>query len=1251
MSAIESDRSSRGSTLVDDFDPRSVSNLGARNDKTTQPSVAMDQLAGCRSPFLIGVRHHSAAIARVIPNLLDDFAPDRVLIELPPEFSGWLDWMGHNELVAPIALAASGTGHGLSFYPFADFSPELAAIRWAIKHKVPIEPCDLALGDRIQTAANLESNTADADDEPTPSSARGLLQQLFKRTQTKDVGMLWERLVETPGIGANPESIRRAGLIFGWALRANDGVATDYDRRREQFMRECIAAGSQHCAAIVGAYHAAALLPDPQLWSPPEPIEDNEITELTTALIPYSFEQLDERSGYPAGIRDPLWHQRVFEAGGNSNRNKSRKTKATNADNTAALEDIDYATSDFVVSICREMRDAGHPANAADGKEVLRLARDLAALRDLPAPGRGELIEAVQTCLTHGEIMGIGRSVAKSLESVLIGSQQGQLAPQTPVSGLTPHVLALFSELNLPGPSTIADDVKRLRLDPLRSTLDRARSVLFRRMDVCGIPYAQLVELGDDQLRENLTEIWDINWQHSTAAMIELVAVKGATIEQVCLGTLMSQGFLRAPQSNSERGVKPDSNQAPGIADNEWTTAELSLVFQAADCGMGPLVERGLNWIMTDFIQIADLAALTAAMGLVERIAKGHVPGLPNDISETREPHVTLFEMPAHVSASPLLQSAIGQLEGIRGSDDLGDASALLDLVLWFQQQPGGGPELEAGRLIWSLRNMRAEGSALMQGAGLAGLYLLTVIDDTEFGNQLSGWVSAATDRDSRRQLKLRLNGAILLASPKLSANRDCLEAFEQQISQQADASFLTRLPALRGGFLVLSPAARTRLLQELLLRMPDSQSRGARASTVDPVLQAKRIGADEAGRAALVELMPGLVLAGNLGNAIAEKKTFEVKSQGNQVSLADRWRLILGVQQDQLPKSCRSMANALDELYGQGQGEGARGGLGGPGGQGGGTEAAYPGVREWAGDLESFFGHDVCEEVLGDALAAGRGEVVNVLDTESVTPSIELLEQVLSMKGALPNAQTEKLRRLTRRIVDQLTKELSNQLRPALTGLSSPRPTSRKTRRLDLDRTIRANLHTARLNADGPPTLTPERFIFRQPSRRSMDWHITFVVDVSGSMEASVIYSAMMSAIFSALPAVSVQFLAFSTEVIDFTDRVDDPLDMLLEVTVGGGTFIGKGVRAARERLKVPARSIVILVTDFEEGLPVSQLLAEVRALVSTGATCLGLAALNDEGLPRYNKQIAGQVANCGMPVAALSPSQLARWVGEQIR
>jgi Mg-chelatase subunit ChlD len=1175
-----------------------------------------DQLAGCESPFLIGVRHHSATMARVIPGILDAFRPETVLVELPEEFAEWLPWLGHEDLQAPVALAATGAGTSLSFYPFADFSPELAAIRWACRHDVPVLPCDLPLGDR---------QTVDRDAASISSS--GLLDRLLRRTQTRDVGTLWERLVETPGVDASAEAIRRAGLLFGWALRSNDGTASPYDLARERHMRDCIARTGARTAVVVGAYHAAALLPEPMLWSPPDlPAADDgtaERAELATAMIPYSFEQLDERSGYPAGIRDPHWHQRVFHA-----RN---------------IEDINADTGDLIVAICRELRSAGHPVNAADGKEVLRMAGDLAALRGLPAPGRGELIESVQSCLTHGELFGLGRAVAQALETVLVGSQAGALPSEVPRSGLAPHIESLLAELNLPGPDSLATEPKRMRLDPLRSRLDRAREVTLHRLTTCGIAYAKNVTVGDSSPRDNLTQVWDVNWEHATAAMIELSASRGATLEQACLGQLVSMGF--------------------GLPVEDWTTGQLKLVEQAAECGIGSLVKSGLRWLMGPFILIADLAALTRAMTLIERVRLGHIPGLPATADDAREPFVSPFQVPPEIQPTPLLQAAIAQLEGLIGSEVLDDVAAVLDLILWFQQQPGelqfqddtdnasdGGASvgLDAGRLVWILKRFADRGSALMQGAGHAGLNLLGTTTDEELGTTVSGWISGAVNRELRRQLRDRLQAVVLIASPKLAVSFDCLDAIEEQVSQLSDQDFLNRLAALRGGFHVLAPAVRDRLLHQLLTRIPDTVAT-ATPQDVDPVLLGFRAEAEEAGRIALAELMPELTLATTtFAVADAPERVCHVARAESQICLADRWRLILGRQQEQLPPSCCGAAQSLDELYGNGCGEGA---VGIGGGSGAGHEAPYPNVRQWADELEGLFGEDICEEVLADALEAGRSAVLTVLDAETVTPSMDLLEQVLSMKGALPAGQTDKLRQIARRIVDELARELATRLRPALTGLSTPRPTRRRTTRLDLHRTIRANLHTARMHDDKPPTLVPERLVFRQPARRSMDWHITFVVDVSGSMEPSVIYSAMMAAIFSGLPAVSVQFLAFSTEVIDFTDRVSDPLEMLLEVRVGGGTHIAKGLRAARERLKVPARSIVLLVTDFEEGLPVGRLLSEARTLVETGARVLGLAALNDDGQPRYNRQIAGQVAGCGVPVAALSPSQLARWVGEQIK
>lgn len=125
---------------------------------------------------------------------------------------------------------------------------------------------------------------------------------------------------------------------------------------------------------------------------------------------------------------------------------------------------------------------------------------------------------------------------------------------------------------------------------------------------------------------------------------------------------------------------------------------------------------------------------------------------------------------------------------------------------------------------------------------------------------------------------------------------------------------------------------------------------------------------------------------------------------------------------------------------------------------------------------------------------------------------------------------------------------------------------------------------------------------------------------------------------------------MAFSTQVIDLTDQVDDPLALLLEVQVGGGTDIAGALRVAQDRVRVPSRTMLVVISDFDEGGPTSDLLAQVESLHNAGARLLGCAALDDTGQARYNAAIAGQVAAAGMSVSAVSPTALARWVAEQV-
>ncbi|MET9885416.1 DUF5682 family protein [Streptomyces sp. NPDC006430] len=1256
------------------------------------PRVAVDALAASRAPYLLGVRHHSPALAAVVPALLDASEAEVVCVELPADFQPWLEHLADPETAAPVALAGTGLDGRLAFYPFADFSPELAAIRWARARGAEVRCCDLPLADPGWT---LRTAHPDVPQDPSPAEApgrRSFADALAASGTGREGEDLWDRAVEVLAPGCTPEAVRRAALGVGWALR-QDGPVPATDLAREAHMRRAVdaaASGGRRVAALVGAFHAPALLGDapageggaassalpassaqPSALPPdadtapasvvagadagrapgtsaagsaaldtdrasadapatpiPAPTSDagpcavtgaapadgaasasvagpragadpGAAAELVTSLVPYSFDLLDSRSGYPAGIRDPLWQQAVLRAGGDPER-------------------VRDAASVAVTGICRELRRAGHTAGTGEAAETLRHASDLAVLRGLPAPGRGELLEAITTVLGQGEPLGRGRALARALEAVLVGTGRGRITPHAPRSGLGPCVEAELAELRLPGPDDPAP--REVRLYPLRSPLDRRREVLLQRLAVCGASYGEPLDVAATGDGTALGTKWRLTWTPSVPARLDLAGVRGVTAAQAAAGTLRDT----ARRAAADGGPTPAQILA-GLA-------------AAAHCDLPELVDVRLEEAAEILPQTAMLPELLQACDLLEGLARGHFPGT-SDASRASAGALT----------GRLLEAAVRSLPGLAGSEEHADARALVALA-------DRAATLHLGmRMDAALAELASTASPLMQGAALAVRVVLDLDPAAALGDRAAGWVDAAGTAEGRRSLARRLGGVLAAAGPLLQSSGAALTPVLDRIDGLADQEFLDRLPALRGGFDALAPAARDRLLDTVTERLGDRIDLSLDAP---PALLALWAAADAAGAAALKALpLPAREEPAPEPGPVPERPLPPVPVPlpaplrgDRRLAPADRWRLLLGRQRDRLPASARRYAHALDELYGTGRGEGSTG-LEGGRGSGGGQEASFPTAREWSQELESLFGADVREEVLADAADAGRADVLSQLDPAAVRPSVELLGSVLSLAGGMPEAQLVHLRPLVKRLVDELTKELATRLRPALSGLATPRPTRRPGGRLDLARTLRANLAHARRLADGRVAVVPERPVFSTRASREADWRLILVVDVSGSMEASVIWSALTAAVLGGVPTLSTHFLAFSTQVVDLTDRVEDPLSLLLEVRVGGGTHIAAGLAHARSLITVPSRTLVVVVSDFEEGAPIGGLLGEVRALAASGAHLLGCAALDDAGAPRYSVPVARQLVAAGMPVAALSPLALARWVGDRLR
>lgn len=366
------------------------------------------------------------------------------------------------------------------------------------------------------------------------------------------------------------------------------------------------------------------------------------------------------------------------------------------------------------------------------------------------------------------------------------------------------------------------------------------------------------------------------------------------------------------------------------------------------------------------------------------------------------------------------------------------------------------------------------------------------------------------------------------------------------------------------------------------------------------------------------------------------------------------RWRLVLGkyakprLGAPQSDDEAR-MAGALDALYEREyHGRGVRR----PGAQRpqqltGGLEGSQLTVPKWLAEVQELFPKETCERITQHALERyGMTELLTDAKTlAAVTPSIELLSAVLLLKGRHDPTTLSAVRTLITRVVEEIKRKLKQQIENTLVGqLNRFRHSQLKVaRNFDARDTIRRNLKNwdperRKIIVDLP------RFFSRV--RRHMAWEVILCVDQSGSMASSVIHTAVMGGILSGLPLVRVRLVIFDTSVVDLSEYASDPVEVLMSVQLGGGTNIGQAICYCEQLVQQPRRTVFVLVSDFCEGADPKVMYSAIKRLREGGVTLLGLAALDDQANPWYDKQVAARLSDLGMQIAALTPNQLAQWL-----
>jgi Mg-chelatase subunit ChlD len=354
------------------------------------------------------------------------------------------------------------------------------------------------------------------------------------------------------------------------------------------------------------------------------------------------------------------------------------------------------------------------------------------------------------------------------------------------------------------------------------------------------------------------------------------------------------------------------------------------------------------------------------------------------------------------------------------------------------------------------------------------------------------------------------------------------------------------------------------------------------------------------------------------------------------------RWRLVLGGEAAEgcgvtLEGADAQMDGALEALYGPGGGVGRSAG----GRRGAGLGASAPKVARWLGDIRAYFPSTVVQVMQKDALE--RLDLTRMLlepeMLEAVEPDVHLVGTLLSLNQVMPERAKESARAVVRKVVRQLEQRLAQRTRSAVTGALDRSARVLRPRRpadIDWNRTIRANL---RHYLPERRTVVPERLIGYGRRQQAVKRDVVLCVDESGSMAASVVYASVFGAVLASMRSLRTSLVVFDTSVVDLTDQLHDPVEVLFGTQLGGGTDINRAIAYCQGLITRPIDSIFILISDLYEGGVRDEMLKRVAAMTGAGIQVVVLLALSDEGAPAYDHDNAAALAALGVPAFACTP------------
>ncbi|WP_433248416.1 DUF5682 family protein [Actinomadura nitritigenes] len=583
---------------------------------------------------VFGIRHHGPGSARALRGALEEFGPDAVLIEGPPEADAIVELAGDPGMVPPVALlayspagppggAAGKDDRKAAFWPFAEFSPEWQAIRYGLAAGAAVRFCDLPAAQQLvppEPDAADPSGAGPGGEEPGDGAAAAAppedvrldpLGTLAKAAGYDDTERWWDDVVEHRHEGPSPfPAIAEA--MAELRERVEPSRADRREEQREAHMRRTVRRalkeGFERVAVVCGAWHVPALRAKVPATHDDRTLRGLPKTKVAMTWVPWTHGRLAGRSGYGAGVRSPGWYHHLFAA-------------------------PDRPVERWLAAAARLLREEDLHVSSAHVIEAVRLAEALAALRGRPLAGLDEVTEATRAVLCEGA----EAPVELIRERMVVGERLGAVPDRTPMVPLQRDLQAEQRRLRLK-PSALG---KEQDLD-LRKPTDLERSRLLHRLRLLDVDWGVPAE---SRSKGTFRETWTLMWRPEFDVELIEASAWGTTVRDATAARAEAMaaeaGTLPELTSVAERCLLADLGDAlptvmRALADRAALDTDVAHLMAAL-----PALVRALHY--GDVRGTATGPLRTVVDGLVVRVCVGLPPavsGLDDDAARDFLGHI-----------------------------------------------------------------------------------------------------------------------------------------------------------------------------------------------------------------------------------------------------------------------------------------------------------------------------------------------------------------------------------------------------------------------------------------------------------------------------------------------------------------------------------------------------------------------------------------------------------------------------------